>query len=94
MPLRPLFALTSSILAAAAAVAQQAPTASVGTLDEIIVTAQKRSQRLQDVPISVSVGAGFVNSIGLTERRVLSSCNASVIFTSVRASHELGLRLA
>ncbi len=53
MPLRPLFALTSSILAAAAAVAQQAPTASVGTLDEIIVTAQKKAENLQAVPISI-----------------------------------------
>ena len=49
--LRPLFALTSAILAAAAAAAG-ADTAGSG-LEEVIVTAQKRSENLQSVPISI-----------------------------------------
>jgi iron complex outermembrane recepter protein len=39
------------------ALAQAAPAAAV-TEDDIIVTAQKRSERLQDVPISISVQSG------------------------------------
>jgi outer membrane receptor protein involved in Fe transport len=50
--LRPLVALTSAILAAAAARAAEAPVAS-GGLEEVIVTAQKRSENLQSVPISI-----------------------------------------
>ena len=42
-------------LAAAAASAQTAPTTGLG---EVIVTAQKRAERIQDVPVSVSVVPG------------------------------------
>ena len=44
--------LTSAILAASAAAAADQP-ASSGALEEIVVTAQKTSQNLQDVPISI-----------------------------------------
>ncbi len=51
--LRPIVALTSAILASAAAArAEEAPGA-IGGLDEVIVTAQKRSENLQSVPISI-----------------------------------------
>ncbi|MBC6980360.1 TonB-dependent receptor [Caulobacter sp. 17J80-11] len=55
-----LLAATASVcaLAAGAAFAQdggQAPNDGGATLDEIVVTAQKREQTLQDVPISVAV---------------------------------------
>ena len=52
---RPLAYLTSAILAAAApARAQQAPAPTAGsTLEEIVVTAQKRAENLQSVPISI-----------------------------------------
>ncbi len=43
-------------LATTPAFAQDA--ADEGRLDEVVVTAQKREQRLQDVPIAVSVVAG------------------------------------
>jgi len=53
--LRPIIAATSSILAASfAAHAQQAGTSTASAaLDEVIVTAQKRSENLQSVPISI-----------------------------------------
>jgi iron complex outermembrane recepter protein len=53
---KPLFYLTSAILAAATARAQQAPTAAPGpgsVLEEIVVTSQKRAENLQSVPISI-----------------------------------------
>jgi iron complex outermembrane recepter protein len=53
---KPLFYLTSAILAAAGpARAQQAPaaTGAGNMLEEIVVTAQKRSENLQSVPISI-----------------------------------------
>ncbi len=57
-PLRvkPIVLVTSSILAASAASAAEpgAPAAGSGALEEVIVTAQKTAQNLQDVPISVT----------------------------------------
>jgi iron complex outermembrane receptor protein len=51
------FLLSSlSAVAAAPSAADTAP--EQATLDEIVVTAQKRAQRMQDVPISMSVMAG------------------------------------
>ena len=55
--------MISMILAAAAARAQEAtltnsPTEAAGMLEEVVVTAQKREERLQDVPVAVAaVGA-------------------------------------
>lgn len=51
-------ALTASAigLACGAAGAQQAPSADV--LDEIVVTAQKRTENLQDVPLAVTAISG------------------------------------
>jgi outer membrane receptor protein involved in Fe transport len=51
--LRPLVALTSAILASAAAARAEESPAAAGGLDEVIVTAQKRSENLQSVPISI-----------------------------------------
>ncbi|MBS0374104.1 MAG: TonB-dependent receptor [Proteobacteria bacterium] len=45
----------SSTLVAGTASAQTAPASSADTLGEIVVTAQRREQRLQDVPIAVQV---------------------------------------
>ena len=53
LAVRPLFALTSAILAGAStANAQQAP-ATGAMLEEVIVTSQKRQENLQSVPISI-----------------------------------------
>lgn len=52
--LRPLCVATSAILAAHAAGAQQVPAApSAGTLEDVIVTSQKREENIQSVPISI-----------------------------------------
>jgi len=57
---------TSSVVLAQAATTSPSPTATAGdagspdTLLEIIVTAQKRDERLQDVPISIAVLSGKV----------------------------------
>jgi iron complex outermembrane receptor protein len=56
-------AVAGTLLLPALAVAQEAP-AEVA-LDEIVITAQKREQRLQDVPIAVSVvGGSLVEQTG------------------------------
>ncbi len=45
----------TAAIAADAASSESAASPNAGSLDEVIVTAQRRSERLQDVPISVSV---------------------------------------
>ncbi|HYL69850.1 MAG TPA: Plug domain-containing protein, partial [Candidatus Dormibacteraeota bacterium] len=54
--IKPLVLVSSSILAASAAAAadQTAPSTPAGALEEVIVTAQKTSENLQTVPISVT----------------------------------------
>ena len=57
-------AVLATLAASQAAVAQEAVSAPIA-LGEIVVTAQKREQRLQDVPIAVSVVSGnLVESVG------------------------------
>ncbi|MDP9083880.1 MAG: TonB-dependent receptor plug domain-containing protein, partial [Pseudomonadota bacterium] len=51
----PLASAISTILAGGMPLAQAAPDAQTGALDEIVVTAQKKTENLQDVPISISV---------------------------------------
>jgi outer membrane receptor for ferrienterochelin and colicin len=47
----------STVLSSATVLAQQVPQGTDG-LEEIVVTAQKRAQRLQDVPLAVSAISG------------------------------------
>jgi len=54
-----LFALTLGVLLPGGqALAQAAPAQQSGKLEEVVVTAQKRTQKLQNVPISVAVLGG------------------------------------
>ena len=53
-----LMATSALVLTAAPAFAQDAAPAEEEAIGEIIVTAQKRSERLQDVPVAVSVVSG------------------------------------
>ena len=52
-----LVLVSGLVVPAGAALAQAAPPES-GKLEEVVVTAQKRSQKLQSVPISVAVLGG------------------------------------
>ena len=49
----PLASAIAAILAGAPAYAQQQQQQSVGALEEVVVTAQKKSENLQDVPIAI-----------------------------------------
>ena len=62
----------SGIVAASAALADDAPgPSSASTLEVITVTAQLRSENLQDVPIAVTaVTAGQLQAQGVTARRI------------------------
>ena len=72
-----LLAAASLIAIAAPAVAQENPPAidrSVGGVEEIIVTAQKREQNLQDVPVAVTAfSAAAINRLGLSSTEDLAS---------------------
>jgi iron complex outermembrane receptor protein len=62
--------------------AQQAPSAEPASLDEVIVTAQKRSQRLQDVPLAVTaLSAETLSSSQVTGTAGLSSLVPSLTYT-------------
>src|SRR6202008_3637134 len=57
---------------APAATAEPAPSAGIG-LEEIIVTAQKRSEKIDDVPIAISAfGGETLNQLGVTDTRDLA----------------------
>ena len=78
-----LLTTISMILAAAAAQAEQsgspAPAADEGSLQEVVVTAQKRTERLQDVPVAVSaIGAEQLSSRGIQNVRDLSGLAPNV----------------
>jgi iron complex outermembrane receptor protein len=58
--------------AAGTSVAKAADAPNPGTLEEVIVTAQKREQRLQDVPVSISVVSGNqIRDMQITDLRSL-----------------------
>jgi iron complex outermembrane recepter protein len=71
------------VAAAAGAYAQQAPqsgaTAEVGGLQEIVVTAERRSENIQNVPIAVTAyTSDALQSRGLTDIHALSNLTPSV----------------
>lgn len=53
-----MVAISSSLFVGPAALAQSSPADEDGTLTELVVTAQRRSEKLQDVPLSVDVVSG------------------------------------
>ena len=69
-------AVLAALATAGPARAQQAPRRGVG-LEEIIVTAQKREQNLQEVPIAVSVVTGsLLDAVGGVQRRGAAAARA------------------
>jgi len=77
-----------------ASVSMNEPNSSAGKLEEIVVTAQKREQRVQDVPMSISVLSGNYldqsGSTGVLEE--LSRVPGVVINTTSQTSLMLAIR--
>ena len=71
--------LASFALAPAAAFAQTAPEEDTGGLEEIVVTAQKREQSLQDVPIAVTA----ISQASLETNRIVSVADLNGIAPNV-----------
>lgn len=86
----------SSLTIAGHAVAQEAPPnvqqndnrGQKGGLDEIVVTAQKRSENLQDVPIAISaISADKVEQLGVQDSRDLSGLAPNVTIVAGTTSN-------
>lgn len=75
MPLRHLFCATATLALAAPALAQApAPAGDESDAAEIIVTAQKREERLQDVPVTITAYSGrTLRELGITQFDQLSA---------------------
>jgi outer membrane receptor protein involved in Fe transport len=87
------------LMASCSATAATAQTAAEGDMDDpntIVVTAQKREQALQDVPIAISaVSAEDLSNRGVTDLQNLSGSVASLSFTGsfgVGGSTSIGIR--
>src|ERR1019366_7016614 len=71
----------------AIAVAQDQPAASNGQLEEIVVTAQKRSENLQDVPVSIqALGGKKLEQLNATEFNDYVKFLPSVTYQSIAPS--------
>ena len=89
------FALLSAIFGAAAAGPALAQTASTqATLTEIIVTAQKREQNIQDVPIAViALSAQQLKDGGVTDIKTLQALTPSLTVTSTTSENVTTARI-
>ncbi len=67
-------ACAASMFAVPAVLAQDAPSAKAGGLEEITVTARRREESLQDVPIAVS--AFSAERIQASARRTSRGCSS------------------
>ena len=77
-----LLAGTSLAVFSGSAFAQEAPAEDSYGLTEIVVTAQKREQNLQDVPIAISaIGAEKLEKLGISDSRDLSGLAPNVTIT-------------
>ena len=70
----------AAMLAAPHAMAQAAPADNEKKVDVIVVTAQKREERLQDVPVAISVLSGDAiaerGSLNLEGAQYLAACRS------------------
>ena len=75
-------AVAFSVAAALTAptMAQQAPSSELRVIEEITVTAQKRVQSIQDVPVTISAyDGGFLEELGIAELDVLSDFTPGLV---------------
>ncbi len=75
-------AVAFSVAAALTAptMAQQAPSSEQRVIEEITVTAQKRVQSIQDVPVTISAyDGGFLEELGIAELDVLSDVTPGLV---------------
>lgn len=81
--------LTASGLALASQAAAQTTAAPAAPgLDEIVVTAQKRAQNLQDVPIAISaISSEKIEQLGIKDSRDLSGLAPNVVITQGTVSN-------
>lgn len=84
---RAILLVTASVVAAAAAHAEAQPQSDAGAqtqavsgqLEEIVVTAQKRGQNLQDVPVSVTAfSAATIDRVGLARASEIAKVDPSI----------------
>lgn len=79
---------TSTFAAAMPAMAQDSSDGAAIKLDEIVVTAQKREQNLQDIPLAVSaISADTVEKLGIKDSRDLSGLAPNVTITQGTTSN-------
>jgi iron complex outermembrane recepter protein len=92
---RRTFALLSAISGAFAAGSAIGQTASTqATLTEIIVTAQKREQNIQDVPIAViALSAQQLKDGGITDIKTLQALTPSLTVTSTTSENVTTARI-
>lgn len=88
-----IFSAFSAALAAAPLAHGQAADANTATLEEVVVTAQRRSERLQDVPISVqALTAQAIDEFGANRSEDLQALVPGMTFTQSLASSAPFLR--
>ena len=89
---RLLLALSISAISSAAAAAEQTPT--VGTLEEIIVTAQKRAQNSQDIGISISAITGAdLATLGVVNATDITKSMPAVVLTQPNGPSSFSLAI-
>lgn len=87
------FLATTALIAPTAAWAQEAAVEKSGDLDEIIVTAQKRSEGLSDVPISIAaVGGKAIEAKGTANLEQLSSSVPNLRITQTGIANRIAIR--
>ena len=73
--------ISRTVIAAAISAAISAPVAA--QLEEVIVTAQKRAESLQDVPVAVSAFQGDqLEKFGITDTKSLQAVTPSLVFNN------------
>jgi iron complex outermembrane recepter protein len=92
--LRQAFALISAVSGAIAAVSAWAQESNQPSLTEIIVTAQKREQNIQDVPISViAISAQQLKDAGVTDIKTLQALTPGLTVTSTTSENVTTARI-